>query len=562
MATKNYWERFQRQRVSRRRLLATAGAGAAGLAVVAACGDGGGEPGPETPRAEGTPKPGGVYKDATDVISDAFFGLHPYLAIAAGPAYFARMYNALFNQSAVDPRFRLDDLASGYEMPDPEGLEHIFTIRPNVMIAPNTLGVPERALDAQDCKASYDIIQTLDLANACQFVCQYFQNTEALENNTVFKITLSKPYAWFQVNIGRAINLVIPRELTEVDAGTLRNNGAGGGAFQITPGTFVEGEGLKMHKHPSYWRASEGVPYMDGWDIRIIPDRAGRRAAFINQQAYDYGASSESEVDELLAAHDLYLGSEDPTYTFIAFTMNVLRPPFDDPRIRKAALYALNRDEFVQRVYEGAAKPNGIVHWPVAGALDPEELAELQPYDPERSKQLIQDAGHDLPLRINCMFPGQQTIEEHDTHLPIWLVQMEDAGFSVNQEALDIATWLTRYRQKDYDSSLALNQIYETAEIPLDFSLSIGPAGSDIYTEGMQDPEVDAAIDGTKQILDFDERVEAVKQVQRLLYEKGPMFIPIVTPLSRTLYWNFVKNIPTGIGTSGFFLTHQIWLDI
>jgi hypothetical protein len=43
-----------------------------------------------------------------------------------------------------------------------------------------------------------------------------------------------------------------------------------------------------------------------------------------------------------------------------------------------------------------------------------------------------------------------------------------------------------------------LNQIYETPEIPLDFQTSKGPAGSDIYSTGLQDPEVDAAVEATK----------------------------------------------------------------
>jgi ABC-type transport system substrate-binding protein len=300
---------------------------------------------------------------------------------------------------------------------------------------------------------------------------------------------------------------------------------------------------------------------MDGWDITIITDRASLRAAFTSQQDYSYGAGSESEADELLQQGDYYLGSEDPTYTFIAFSMNVLRPPFDDQRIRLAALHAINRQDYIDRVYEGAAEANGLVPPAIAGALPAEELEELQPYDPERSRALIREVTGEDTISINCIFPGNETIQEHDRHLPIWLQQMEAAGFSVQQEATDTASWLSRYREKDYDSSLALNQIYETAEIPLDFHESKGPAGSNIYHEGMKDEEIDAAIAATKVITNFDDRVAAIQDVQRLIYSKGPAFIPIVTPQSRTLYHNFVKGIPRGIGTSAFFQTQEIWLD-
>jgi ABC-type transport system substrate-binding protein len=78
----------------------------------------------------------------------------------------------------------------------------------------------------------------------------------------------------------------------------------------------------------------------------------------------------------------------------------------------------------------------------------------------------------------------------------------------------------------------------------------------------MQDTELDAMIDATKRITDFDERVAAIQDVQRTIYEKGPMFLPLVTPFSRTVYWDFVKDVPVGLGSTGLFLTQNIWLDL
>ncbi|MGB2695528.1 MAG: ABC transporter substrate-binding protein, partial [Dehalococcoidia bacterium] len=264
-----------------------------------------------------------------------------------------------------------------------------------------------------------------------------------------------------------------------------------------------------------------------------------------------------------ISQNDVYQGPQDAVNTFIAFTMNVEKPPWDNPDIRKAAMYAINRQQFIEIVYRGDAKPNGLVNWGTgAFALPEDELDELQPFDPERSKQLIQDAGFDLPLKVKVMFPGNSTIEEHDQHLPVWLEQMKAAGFDVQQDAQDFGTWLDNYTNKNYDASLALNQVYETPEIPLDFQHSKGPAGSNIYSNGLEDPEVDAAIEATKKITDTQELVDAIHEVQRMIYAKGPMFLPIVSPFSRTLYWDFVKNLPTGRGTADLLLRPYMWLDI
>ncbi len=563
MATGSYWERFQRQRVSRRHVLAATGTGAAGLAVLAACSNKKGGTAGKTPgqTPAGTPKPGGRYKQATAVVSDALFGLDPHLAIAAGLQYFGQMYNVLMNRSAVKDDYLLMDLAEKYEQPDE--LTHLFTIRPGVKIAPNDLSVPERDMDAQDAQTTFERIKHQPLANACQFVCQYFTDHKVVGTNQ-YQVTTPVPYAWFQQNIGRAISTIVPRELIGADwsAPKLANSGVGGGPYYIKPGSFVEGEKVTLDKNPNYYQAAAGLPYIDGWDVIIIQDRPALRAAFLSKDSYQYGAATDAEVKELTGANDVYLASSNPTYTYIAFTMNVTKPPFDDPKIRKAANLALNRQEYVDIVYQGAAQVNGIVHWPVAGALDPDELAQYQPFDLAGAKQLIHDATGQDTVDIKMMFPTNSTIEEHQDHLPIFLEQMKNAGFNITQDGRDIGGWLNDYRNKNYQCSLALNQIYETAEIPLDFQHSKGPAGSNIYATGLQDPAIDAQIDATKHITDFDERVAAIKAVQKVIYEAGPAHLPLVTPFSRTLYWDFVKNVPEGLGTTGFFLTQNIWLDL
>ncbi|MEX0785160.1 MAG: ABC transporter substrate-binding protein [Dehalococcoidia bacterium] len=566
MATKSYWQRFQRQRISRRRMLAVTGAGAAGLAVVAACGDddgGGGDGTPEpTQGVVGEPKYGNRYQIGTAVNVDT---LDPHISIAGGPAYFPRIYNVLVARSALDAEFEFNDLAESFEQPDET--TWIFSIRPGVKIAPNDMGVPERDMDGIDAFESFERIKGLDQANAAVFVNQWFAQHEANADGTVYTVNTPDPYAWFILRMGFFINNIPPRELIQNEPERMRTAGVGGGPFLVPLGGYTEGERLVLNKNTNYYRTDPNnddaqLPYIDGMDVRIIADRSALRTAFLSEQTHSYAAENKAEADELLGQYDVYQGSADPTFTFIAVTMNVLKPPFDDPRVRKAVMHSINRQQYIDIVYKGDAQANGIVHWPTgAYALDPAELDELQKFDPELSKQLLTDAGHDLPLKIKVMFPANSTIEEHSTHLPIFLEQMAAAGFEVEQDAQDFATWLNNYTEKNYDMSLALNQIYETPEIPLDFYHSAGPAGDQIYSEGMQDPAIDAQIDAAKIITDSEELVSAIQDLQRTLYEAGPMFLPIVSPFNRTLYWNFVKNIPGGVGSAGLLL-NDWWLDL
>src|SRR3989304_8198147 len=96
MAVNSYWHRAQRLRISRRRLLATGGAGAAGFLAVTAFG--GVRPAKgEGPGREGTPRYGGRYQTAVPYDFDT---LDPHLPFPTAP-FLARVYNVLLARSAA-----------------------------------------------------------------------------------------------------------------------------------------------------------------------------------------------------------------------------------------------------------------------------------------------------------------------------------------------------------------------------------------------------------------------------------------------------------------------------
>jgi ABC-type transport system substrate-binding protein len=225
-----------------------------------------------------------------------------------------------------------------------------------------------------------------------------------------------------------------------------------------------------------------------------------------------------------------------------------------------AANYALNRQQYIDTVYKGEAQENGILHWPLGDiALSGDELHQYQSYDPQKARELIKAATGQDTVKIKVMWPADSAIEEHNLHLPIWLQQMKDAGFEVEGDPQAFATWLDNYTNLAYDASLALNQVYEYAEFNLDWQHSEGPARNNIYATGLGAlyPEIDTAIDDVKAKANPEEFKAAILDLQKQIYEKGPTFLPIVSPYSFTLYQERVKNIPTGIGSSGLFL--QTW---
>jgi ABC-type transport system substrate-binding protein len=97
----------------------------------------------------------------------------------------------------------------------------------------------------------------------------------------------------------------------------------------------------------------------------------------------------------------------------------------------------------------------------------------------------------------------------------------------------------------------------------LDWHSAQGPQGDGNFAIGIGSiyPEVEDAISASKAATDPEAQVEAVLSAQRVIYDKGPAFLPIMSWTAFTLYQSYVKNVPQGLGATGLYLASEVWLD-
>jgi ABC-type transport system substrate-binding protein len=136
---------------------------------------------------------------------------------------------------------------------------------------------------------------------------------------------------------------------------------------------------------------------------------------------------------------------------------------------------------------------------------------------------------------------------------------MHNAGIEVDQDPQSFAIWIGNYHEMNYDCSLALNQLYETPELPLLMHTRGGPFGDNSYIQGLGDPDIEAAVKKANTQLDVQARIQAVHDAQKVIYDKDPIMLPLVTPVDHYVYPGSVRNITTGIGTSNYLL-NDFWL--
>lgn len=574
--TQGYWDRLAARRMTRRRVLQASGATAAAAGAVWLAGCGGSTktvatPGAQdaTPAGAGDPSKVALLNEKQPPVPGgrlivgvpgAFDSFDPHLTVVTALAFMPRIYNTLVNQSATRPEFMYFDLAQSVETPDP--LTWVFKLRPGVRIGPNPLGVPERDLDGQDVVTSFERIKSSPTATNGGFAKEFVDSITASGDTVTLKTT--KPYAWLISRAGNFANTIAPRELFADDEmmKKIRTQSAGGGPFRLVSST--EGDGAVMDRNPSYYRHDEAnggaqLPYVDGLDVRIFTDRTAWRTAFQSKQLHYYVADSKDEADSFAADSAVFV-QKAPQFMFVPITMNPEKPPFNDPRARRAVSRALNRDDIIDVVYRGDAKPNGLVHWPCGVgtyAFSADELKELQPYDVADAKALVSALGG---LKVTVTYPTGAPIAQHDRHVPIVLRQLRDAGIEVSEDALPLTTWLDHYRSRDYTITIALTQNIESPELPLKWHTANGPAGDKSYGVGLGDPDIEAALEKTNTTLDFQGRVEAVRAAQKLIYTKDPTFLPLVCGYAYTAYSSQLHNVPDGLGTTMQFL-NGMWLE-
>ena len=573
MDSRDYWSHLERKRVSRRRVLAGTGMGAASLLLVAACGggtSGGKTPAAggktpagtagTTPAAAGPPKIGGRYKN---VVQGAWGTIDPVVSVGNATAIMPRFYNTLISRSNVDPNFVFYDLAQSFEQPDDS--THIFTIRPGVKIAPNTMGIAERDMDALDAQKWIERIREQKDSILRKFTEPWVDS--ALASGNTFTLKTKGPYAYSLSTIGRALGGCIPPRETYEQNIDIKAQAAGGGPFMIKPGSYEESGSVSLERNPNYYRKDEAsglqLPFYDGIDTVLIADRQARKTGFLSKQIYQLWRPGRSRGERPCRTEQ---GPVHPAFAQLhvhSFSMNPTRDPWKDDRIRKAALHALDRKQFVDLIVgEGEGKANGLVHWPTGPyAFDESELDQYQKYDPKQSKELIKAATGSDSIKVKITYPISD-IEFHNKHLPIFLKQMKDAGFDVQEDPKDFTGWLGDYTDVKYDASLSLNQVYETPEIALDWQHSLGPAGDSHFATGVGiiHPEVDAAIIDSKKATSLEDLIARVRSAQKVVYEAGPSFLPIMSWYDYTNYWNFVKNTHV-LGDTGTF-TSDSWLDL
>jgi peptide/nickel transport system substrate-binding protein len=279
-----------------------------------------------------------------------------------------------------------------------------------------------------------------------------YKSCEAQDEQTAV-ITLTKPSATFIPALAQqAFSIASPAALEEfkADDGTVDEEGVfqptgtfgtehpiGTGPFQFD--SWVRGDRLTLTRYDDYW----GEPAkLDTLIIRPIADNAARLQALQTGEIQGYDLVEPQDIETIEGDDNLQILNR-PAFNVAYVGMNQSKPPLDDPEVRKAIAHGLNRQEVVDSFYAG----RGVVATQfmppeVIGYAD--DVTEYE-FDPQMARQILQDAGYELPLEINFAYPSDVSrpyMPDPKRNFEAFAASLNESGFKVNPQT---APWSPDY---------------------------------------------------------------------------------------------------------------------
>jgi peptide/nickel transport system substrate-binding protein len=191
-------------------------------------------------------------------------------------------------------------------------------------------------------------------------------------------------------------------------------------------------------------------------------------------------------------------------------------PYAKDPRIRQAFEYAIDRDALVKTVFDGQFDT-------ACGPVSPETefstpaVQQCRSYDPDKAKQLLQQAGVPVPYKLNMLVTNTPATLQLAQALQ---AMVKEGGFELKLQPLEFTTLL---EQQD-EGKFQVLQLGWSGRVDPDANITnfIGTQGS-LNVAGYSNPRVDDLLAQARVTQDVAERAKLYGEVQTQTEKDDPL---------------------------------------
>jgi peptide/nickel transport system substrate-binding protein len=429
-------------------------------------------------------------------------GLDPTIAapVAIGQVTWQNIYEGL---TTIDREGKVrPQLAESWGI-SPDGKTYTFKLRQGVKFHDG------EAFDSSVAKFSIDRARGADSVNPQK---RYFASIDAVEtpDPATLVLTLKEPAGSLLYWLGwPSSSMVAPKS-----AENNKTTPVGTGPFRFV--NWAKGDKVELAKNPDYWNKNAAVK-LETATFRFIGDPQAQAAAL---KAGDVDAFPEFAAPELVGSFE----GDSRLVTVIGDTelkvvagMNNARKPFDDKRVRQALMMAVDRAGVVEGAWSGYGTPIGSHYTPNdRGYID---LTGTYPYDPEKAKALLAEAGYPDGFTFTIKAPQMAYAQRTSQVLQAMFVEI---GVTMNIETTEFpAKWVADVlKAADYEMTIVAH-----AE-PMDIDIY----ARDPYYFNYENPAFNEVLKKVELTADPAEQEKLYGEAQTMLANDVPALFLFVMP--------------------------------
>ncbi len=419
-----------------------------------------------------------------------------------------------------------------------------------------------REMTAEDVAFSLEYVR--DNPTLPTVVASGLMQNMTVERTALWTITVRTPvnpgngYLWLLG--GGGYQYVWPKEFLQT-YGTSNDwhDVVGTGPYVI--GNYTPGSSVRYIKNNDYWDTNpvgpgtgNQLPYMDGVNYLIIPDKNTRLAALRT------GLVDFSSVDTLTKPELDGLATTNPD---IQYTQTIIAPlqisgrvdlpgnPFSDVRIRKAMMIAIDHPGIVANYYGGQAElldsPARKWYSSVYTPLNelPEAVRELYGYNPLRAKELLNEAGYKFGFKTNMIVQNSPESEQAAAIIKeYWAAIGIDLQVTIQEPVVFVNTWVSHQSEDLILSSFPGG----SASLESRYSLDYFRGGSFFNMSHVNnppgtDPTIETAYNTIRQniMINYPAADQSFKDVVPYILENA-FLIPMPAPWGYRIWQPWLKN--------------------
>jgi peptide/nickel transport system substrate-binding protein len=361
--------------------------------------------------------------------------------------------------------------------------------------------------------------------------------TAEVRSKYVVRFRMAKPDArLFGFLAWTRYSPIVPEGMyQQVNAG---REGIGTGPFRLV--SYVPGQGVEYAAYANYRK--KGLPYLNQLSLPTLPDEQARIAA-LRAGAID-GATLSADGARSFQGNRNYVVLRGLTAAFRELQITQKtgeNKPWHDKRVRQAVNFAINRQEILNRVYNGFGEYSG--HVPPGYGPWPLTRAELRnrylKYDLARARTLMRQAGFANGFEV--------TMSTFSTPLDFGQVaavikaQLDQIGIEVNIKAEEPGTFAANNGRGSFEWDLTARGMRGDVD---GYTAEFNPVNTSYkaWYPAYKNVKMWRLVGNGFIQLDEKKRLAMYKELQRILLEEQ-LQVPLVAVTKFQVVRRRVKNM-------------------